>query len=143
VQAYREKPQKFRGETGAQSSIIPSLDAAFGIDHKDDPLRAYLMEMRDYMPPKHREFIQTIEQGPSIRVFVIENREHRPGLRESYNRCVRLIQRFRTRHLEYAGRYIQKQSQQRASNPTEVGTGGTPFMVYLKKHRDETSTHLI
>ncbi|NIO03669.1 MAG: hypothetical protein GTN74_03375 [Proteobacteria bacterium] len=143
VQAYREKPQKFRGETGAQSSIIPSLDAALGIDHKDDPLRAYLMEMRDYMPPKHREFIQTIEQGPSIRVFVIENREHHPGLRESYNRCVRLIERFRARHLEYAGRYIQKQSQHHPSNPTEVGTGGTPFMVYLKKHRDETSTHLI
>ena len=24
------------------------------------------------------------------------------------------------------------------SNPTEVGTGGTPFMPYLKKHLEET-----
>ena len=53
----------FRGETGAQSSIVPSLDAALGILHKDDPLRTYLVETRDYMPPKHRAFIEAIEQG--------------------------------------------------------------------------------
>jgi hypothetical protein len=28
-------------------------------------------------------------------------------------------------------------------NPTEVGTGGTPFMVYLQKHKWETSDYLI
>jgi indoleamine 2,3-dioxygenase len=45
-------------------------------------------------------------------------------------------------HLEYAGTYIHKQSQ--IKNPfgrggsTITGTGGTPFMTYLKKHRDET-----
>ncbi len=143
VTEYQNKPQKFRGETGAQSSIIPSLDATLGIGHRDDPLRTYLMEMREYMPPKHRTFIETIERGPSIRDYVVEHSENNPTLRESYNQCIRLIDRFRTRHLEYAGHYIQKQSQQNASNPTEVGTGGTPFMVYLKKHRDETSTHLI
>jgi hypothetical protein len=24
-----------------------------------------------------------------------------------------------------------------------VGTGGTPFMPYLRKHRDETAAHVI
>jgi indoleamine 2,3-dioxygenase len=143
VAAYGGEPQRFRGETGAQSSIIPSLDEALGIRHMADPLRPYLMEMREYMPPDHRRFIATIEQGPSIRDFLIKHHKDRPSLRETYNHCVQLIGRFRTTHLEYAARYIQKQSQQRTSNPTEVGTGGTPFLVYLKKHKEETLTHMI
>jgi indoleamine 2,3-dioxygenase len=51
VEDYRNRPQSFRGETGAQSSIVPSLDAALGIAHGEDMLRSYLREMRNYMPP--------------------------------------------------------------------------------------------
>ena len=132
---------QLRGETGAQSSIIPSLDAALGIVHKDDPLRAYLLEMRDYMPPGHRSFIAAIEQGPSVREFVLRHRE--PVLRDAYNACVKGVQNFRAKHLEYAGEYVHRQSQRTPANPTATGTGGTPFMPYLKKHRDETEAHLI
>ena len=142
VEAYGGTPQQFRGETGAQSSIIPALDAALGITHEDDPLRLYLMEMRDYMPPAHRAFIAAIEQGPPVRQYVIAHRHDQPGLRDAYNACVHWIGRFRSTHLEYAGRYIHQQSQHSPDNPTDVGTGGTPFMPYLKKHRDETLAHL-
>ena len=38
VEAYAQKPQQFRGETGAQSSIVPCLDAGLGIHHAPDPL---------------------------------------------------------------------------------------------------------
>ena len=143
VHAYGGKPQQFRGETGAQSSIIPSLDAALGIQHADDPLRPYLMEMRDYMPPKQRAFIEAVEHGPSIRQYVRENLRDHPYLRKSYNECVEWIERFRSRHLEYAALYVQKQSMRSPYNPTERGTGGTPFLPYLKKHRDETAKHML
>jgi len=143
VAEYGGKPQQFRGETGAQSAIIPSLDAALGIAHKDDPLRVYLRDLRRYMPPPHREFVRLLETGPSIRRYVLEHRGRAPSLAETYNACIRRIERFRSRHFEYAARYIQKQHQQRASNPTEIGTGGTPFLIYLRKHRDESTAHLI
>jgi len=143
VADYGDAAQNFRGETGAQGGIIPALDAALGIAHRDDPLKAFLMEMRQYMPPRHRAFIETIERGPSIRDHVIAHFEDHPPLREKYNSCIRLLERFRTQHLEYAARYIQKQSQKGNSNPTDVGTGGTPFMEYLKKHQRETSRHLL
>jgi indoleamine 2,3-dioxygenase len=143
VKAYKNKPQKFRGETGAQSSIIPSLDAAFGIQHQPDILRVYLEEMREYMPPNDRAFIEKIESGFSIRDYVISHRKQQPELREFYNIVIDLLERFRSTHLRYAAEYIFKQSQTNAANPTKTGTGGTPFMKYLKKHRNETSTFRI
>lgn len=134
VAAYGGQPQQFRGETGAQSSIIPALDAALGITHADDPLRAYLREMLEYMPPGHRQFVLDLEAYQVDRHFYAST----PSLRELYNRCVHWIERFRTKHLEYAAQYIARQHQVSATNPADVGTGGTPFMPYLAKHRDET-----
>ncbi|HEU4344243.1 MAG TPA: hypothetical protein VFU31_22015 [Candidatus Binatia bacterium] len=141
--AYGRKPQTFRGETGAQSSIIPSLDAGLGIGHAQDLLHSYLTEMRDYMPPKHRSFIEALETGPSVRRYVLEHRETCAPLAEAYNAAVAGIERFRSTHVEYAKNYIVKQSQRGAKNPVDVGTGGTPFVPYLRKHRNETRAHKI
>jgi len=143
VEDYGGIAQNFRGETGAQSSIIPALDAALGIVHAEDILRRYLREMRDYMPPRHRAFIETVEAGPSVRDYVLRHRGARPGLRDAYNAAVDGIELFRSTHLEYARNYIVKQSQGGKRNPTDVGTGGTPFVPYLKKHRAETHAHKI
>lgn len=143
VAAYGGRPQTFRGETGAQSSIIPSLDAALGIAHAEDLLHSYLTEMRDYMPPKHRSFIEAIEAGPSVRQYALEQRERCAPLRDAYNAAVAGVERFRSTHVEYAKNYIVKQSQRGAKNPVDVGTGGTPFVPYLRKHRNETRAHKI
>ncbi len=141
VAAYGGEAQQFRGETGAQSAIIPSLDAMLGVSHKEDMLRTYLMEMRTYMPPEHREFIESLEGRGSVRPFV--ERASVAHLTENYNACVELVERFRSLHMEYAAAYIFRQAQTDAKNPHAVGTGGTPFMEYLKKHRDETSEHVL
>ena len=143
VEGYRGVGQSFRGETGAQSSIIPALDAALGIAHAEDMLRSYLKEMRDYMPPKHRRFIETVEAGSSLRDYVLRHRALHPRLRDTYNAAVDGVELFRSTHLEYARNYIVKQSQGGKHNPTDVGTGGTPFVPYLKKHRAETAQHRI
>jgi indoleamine 2,3-dioxygenase len=141
VEAWGGEPRQFRGETGAQSAIVPSLDAMLGIAHKGDALRSYLMEMRTYMPPAHRAFIESLEARASVRPFV--QRCGRAALTEIYDTCVEAIGRFRTLHLEYAGRYIFQQAQTDEKNPHALGTGGTPFMPYLTKHRDETIRHRI
>lgn len=143
VDDYAGQGQFLRGETGAQSSIIPCLDALLGIQHADDPLRAYLLEMHDYMPPPHRRLIADLAAGPSLRDFVLQHRHTEYALVHAYNDCVNWVGHFRGKHLEYAGAYIYNQSQHDLSNPTSVGTGGTPFMPYLKKHRDESRAHLI
>lgn len=54
------EPTKLRGETGAQSTIIPSLDLMLGITHKEDMLRAFLVELEAYRPAQHRSFLRQL-----------------------------------------------------------------------------------
>jgi indoleamine 2,3-dioxygenase len=135
---FNNKPQFFRGETGAQSSMMPLLDGALGIYHTKDHLRHYLNEMRDYMPPEHRAMIEQVEGISNAKTIIDDSK----SLTNNYNKCLEEIRKFRALHLEFAASYIHKQSQ--IKNPfgtggsTIKGTGGTPFMKYLKKHRDET-----
>jgi len=142
VAKYAGEPQRFYGETGAQSTIIPAVDAALGVAHGPDELRVYLAKMRDYAPPPHRAFLEAVEAGPAVRPYVEVRGASYPSLRAVYNQAVDLVEAFRAKHLEYAATYIHQQSQ-RGTNSTYYGTGGTPFMKYLKKHRDETGAHHI
>lgn len=144
VAAFGDRPQQFRGETGSQSSIVPTLDAGLGVCHADDPLTQYLTEMRDYMPPRHRAFVAALEQRmdaqrrPLLYGFVRDRKTAHPELWKAFCVCVDLLAQFREIHIGYAERYIFRQHQSHASNPTAVGTGGTPFMPYLNKHLEET-----
>ncbi|MCC2639893.1 MAG: uncharacterized protein K0S45_306, partial [Nitrospira sp.] len=144
VQAYEGRPQQFRGETGSQSSIVPALDAGLGVRHADDPLSQYLVEMRDYMPPRHRAFLRALEdrvdgqRRPLLYGYVHDCKTKNPELWKAFCVCVDLLAQFREIHIGYAERYIFRQHQSHNSNPTSVGTGGTPFMPYLNKHLEET-----
>ena len=139
VEATAGKPQHFRGQTGSQSSIVPVMDALLAVGHHQDPLRRYLDELHEYRPIGHRRFIEDVRAASSVRnaVKTIDD----PRLTSAYNDCLDRLTRFRTRHLEYAAHYIQKQSHGSKGNDSAVGTGGTPFMKYLKKHRDEAAQH--
>lgn len=135
------KPQAFRGQTGSQSSIVPTMDALLGIDHAADPLRCYLDELHAYRPPRHRDFIDMVRDKSTLREYVRVRQSNL--LIELYNECVMKLTRFRTRHLEYAASYVHKHGKCAEANASNVGTGGTPFMRYLKKHRDEAQAHLL
>jgi indoleamine 2,3-dioxygenase len=141
VERLRGRGQKLRGETGAQSGIVPALDALLRVQHAEDPLRGYLLEMRAYMPPAHRAFLAAVEAGPDLRSYVRGHTGSYPELTELYDESLHWLEAFRSLHLEYAAQYIFRQAQASAANPTALGTGGTPFMPYLKKHRDETALH--
>ncbi|MEM7702952.1 MAG: indoleamine 2,3-dioxygenase [Pseudomonadota bacterium] len=141
VERYGSKAQAFRGQTGSQSSIVPSMDALLGVGHAADPLRAFLDQLHEYRPQGHRRFIDDVRRVSNLRDFA--KRVDSKALTDAYNANIQAVADFRTRHLEYAASYINKQGLKHASNDTEVGTGGTPFMRYLKKHRDETRANLI
>lgn len=126
-----------RGETGAQSSIVPMLLIALGIKHKESMLTVHLDDMRNYMPPKHRAFLENLTKrltNNSLREAVLNKV---PGYREAYNECVEQLLAFRSMHFEYAVNYIAK----KVDNPE--GTGGTPYVPWLQQLKEETQSHLL
>lgn len=141
VERFGSVGQAFRGQTGSQSSIVPAMDALLGVGHAHDPMKAYLDELHIYRPPMHRRFIEDVRSESELRAFV--ERCGTPSLAEAYNANIQAVADFRSRHLEYAASYINRQSRVAAGNDTDIGTGGTPFMRYLKKHRDETNQRLL
>ncbi|GGA04111.1 hypothetical protein GCM10010923_11390 [Blastomonas marina] len=141
MERYEGKPQAFRGQTGSQSSIVPAMDALFQVGHSDDPLKSFLDELHHYRPVEHRRFVEDLAKKSTLREFVAGSDDK--ALKEAFNACLEQSARFRTRHLEYAASYINKQAGSIAGNDPDVGTGGTPFMKYLKKHRDENRAQTV
>ncbi len=117
------QPMDHRGETGAQSSIMPALVAFFKIPHQPTLLTNHLADMRRFMPAEHRALLERIEALPSVRDHV--SREH-------WNGALEAMAAFREFHLELARSYIA----QWVDDPR--GTGGTPYMRWLAQLIEET-----
>jgi indoleamine 2,3-dioxygenase len=113
----------FRGETGAQSSIMPLVVAFMKIPHRTSMLTNHLIDMRNYMPAEHRALIAAVEAMPSIRAMTSK---------QNYNAVLDAMAEFRSVHYEWAQEYINR----RTDDPR--GTGGTPYMQWLKQLIDET-----
>jgi len=123
-----ETPQSRRGETGAQSSVIPALVAFFKIHHEPSALTRHVADMRHYMPVSHRALLARLESAPDFRNVADP---------AAYNAAMEAIAEFRSVHYGWAQQYIA----QHVSDPR--GTGGTPFMSWLKQLIDETLAHRI
>ena len=123
-----EATHSFRGETGAQSSVIPTLVAFMKIPHQSSVLTRHLADMRRYMPPAHRRFLERVEAMPDVRAVASADR---------FNAVLERIARFREVHLGWARQYVDE----RVEDPR--GTGGTPFMRWLGQLLDETRSHML
>ena len=123
-----QKPIDHRGETGAQSSIMPALVAFMKVPHKPSVLTDHLADMRHYMPAEHQSFIAEVEQMPDLR----EDCD-----RDAYNGILDAMATFREVHYGWAQQYIN----QWTDDPR--GTGGTPYMKWLKQLIDETLGHML
>jgi indoleamine 2,3-dioxygenase len=119
-------PMTFRGETGAQSSLMPTLIAFMKIPHKQSALTDHLADMRRFMPPEHRALIEEVQAYPPVRDIADK---------EPFNAVLEAMATFREIHYGWANEYINK----RTTDPR--GTGGTPYMRWLQQLIDETRAH--
>ncbi len=118
-----QRPLNFRGETGAQSSIMPTLVALMKIQHSQSALTDHLADMRRFMPAEHRAVIEEVEAMPSLRPL---------AARHIFNEVLEAMATFREVHYGWAQEYINRH----VTDPR--GTGGTPYMQWLKQLIDET-----
>lgn len=118
-----EKPTSYRGETGAQSSIMPALVSFLKIPHRPSLLTDHLAEMRRFMPVEHRALLAEIESLPPVKPLADQ---------EPFNELLEAMATFREVHFGWAELYIHRHVQ----DPR--GTGGTPYRQWLKQLIDET-----
>jgi indoleamine 2,3-dioxygenase len=119
-------PMDFRGETGAQSSIMPTLVAFMKIPHRPSLLTNHLADMEHFMPREHRQLIDEVRRLGDLRPLAD---------RELYNDVLESIATFREVHYGWAEEFINK----RVADPR--GTGGTPYMQWLGQLIAETRAH--
>lgn len=145
VEEWQGRPQSFRGETGAQSAIIPALDAVLGLAFSGPAeFTKHLAELRDYIPVNHRAFLAALEAADReapVRGFIRARARSLPQLAASYDDAILALHEFRGLHLSLANSFIARQQQALPSNPIQTGTGGTPFMAYLAAHAEQTLAH--
>lgn len=130
----------YGGGSAAQSSLIQTEDIFFGIKHPKDE---FLHRMRDYMPKKHRVYIESMEKHMNMSQFLkdklIRSSYDYELLMPMYNTCVELIAEFRKIHKGVVAEYIIKFTK----DEDGTGTGGTPLQSYLKEKVRETEKKLI
>lgn len=132
------EPRLYAGGSAAQSSLLQAIDAGLGVRHDDRGSGPFLTEMRRYMPPGHRAFLEALEAEPSLRAYVEERTSTHPKLVDAFNRAVGAVGRFRESHLEIVRDYISRQAQ--SAGGMALGTGGTDYGHFLSRTRKETES---
>ncbi|KAM9621687.1 indoleamine 2,3-dioxygenase 1 [Trichechus inunguis] len=136
-----DTPKQYAGGSAGQSSIFQCFDVLLGIQHNTGEKFAasFLQDMRQYMPPAHRDFLQSLEKQPSLREFVLSNGD--PDLKAVYNDCVSAMVSLRKYHKTIVKSYIVKPGEEKrmqnqtSADPSEQenkGTGGTEVLSFLK-----------
>lgn len=132
------KPMSFRGESGANDSMIPLMDNLLCLPLPDTPLTEILRDFREYRPSNHRAFLQMVKERAleaDTRGFALAEAaedgasdEERAAVVESRRLWLQVLNEvrdFRWRHWCFAREYIIKKT----SHPT--ATGGSPIVTWL------------
>ena len=119
------EPLVLAGGSAAQSPLVQCFDAALSVD-QPEAARGPHLDMRRYMNPRHRRFVETVEASGAIRRFAARTRD--AVVREAYDHALEALAELRRVHLALVNDYIVRQA-----DPGDAGrgTGGTDFRRFL------------
>ena len=121
-----EQPLFHRGESGANDSIVPSMDNLLELTVKmpQNPLTEILMDFRKYRPKNHNDYLRYVyDEARRTGIRSLCGRDPKCSL--LYLLLLDQIREFRSRHWNFTKEYIIKHT----SHP--VATGGSPIVTWL------------
>lgn len=122
-----DDPVTYRGESGANDSMIPLGDNLLQISElmPENPLTDVLRDFRSYRPTNHREFLEYV-QAKAMLIGVKQYAMKDANSAAVYLSNIDQIRAFRHRHWNFTKEYILKHT----SHP--VATGGKfIFILYV------------
>jgi indoleamine 2,3-dioxygenase len=125
---FNNEPQYYRGQTGAQDSIIPMMDIFTGIVdyYPDNQLTQYLLDLRSYRPVCVQNFFNDLrEHYKTNNIFEqLKNDSNYEGLIYLL-KIVDEVYLFRNGHWQFVQKYIM------SNTKYAFATGGTPITTWL------------
>nr|BAD27565.1 molluscan indoleamine 2,3-dioxygenase like protein I [Haliotis diversicolor]BAD27567.1 molluscan indoleamine 2,3-dioxygenase like protein I [Haliotis diversicolor] len=134
-----EKPFQVIGGSTAQSTTLQLMDILLGVTHSPDK-QAFLNEMRNYMPPGHRQLLLDVMDMPRKLTCMVADSED-SELTTAYSKCLAAVTQFRSYHIQMVTKYVvsaSKKGSRENSYLANMGTGGTDLLPFLKALRDDT-----
>jgi len=121
-----DEPTEYRGESGANDSMIPTLDNLLQVTKNlpTNPLTAVLKDFRSYRPGDHNAFLAQVEERAN-NVGVLDFAKESAQSTVLYLQNLDMVREFRQRHWNFTKEYIMKYS----DHP--VATGGSPIVTWL------------
>lgn len=121
-----KKPLAYRGESGANDSIIPTGDNLFELYDRmpRNPLTDILKDFRQYRPIGHQLFLEHVYRRAKklgVRAFALAD----PVSAVKYLENLDQLRDFRWRHWNFTKEYILKHTHH------PVATGGSPIVTWL------------
>jgi len=121
-----DEPKFFRGESGANDTIIPTCDNLLQLTDRmpENPLTNVLKDFREYRPVTHNEWLSFVAQkSKKLNLSAYARLDANSAVR--YLTAVDQVREFRDRHWRFTKEYIIKHS----NHP--VATGGSPIVTWL------------
>lgn len=127
-QGVWDEPKAFRGQTGAQDNIIPTMDIFSGViaHYPENDLTRYLMDLRSYRPKCIQQFLEDLRKIMFQKPLVgtLKNQNNQKGAIYLLE-LLEEIYLFRNGHWQFVQKYIM----QNTAYPK--ATGGTPITSWI------------
>ena len=125
----------YRGETGAQDSIIPSVDNLLSLEYPKNKLTEYLFQLRNYRPKDHQAYIEyNLEQSKNLGLKDFAKQSSNASFQLLRN--LESLRAFRSTHWNLTKSYIIKNTKH------PVATGGTPITTWLPNQLGATLDYM-